>query len=178
MHQVKEKRKVLQHNAGVLSTVPRTHGLHLSHIFKIFMGKVSNPHGSVDTSSWQSSCLCTLDQSQLFDLHFSRPLSNHPGLVFHCAARSIWPPHIFFLGTAPGFSSFFFFFFFLFFCKIRSFQCLPWLRMSCIALTASAHSTRGTVVNNAPAKANKVSRITWAQYKSLREAHIAAAPSI
>lgn len=47
-----------------------------------------------------------------------------------------------------------------FFCKIRSFQCLPWLRMSRIALTASAHSTRGTVVNNAAAKANKVSRIT------------------
>lgn len=67
---------------------------------------VPNPHGIVDTSSWQSSCLSTLDRSLLFDLHFSQPLSNHAGLVFHGPARSIWPPCIVFLGMAPRFSSF------------------------------------------------------------------------
>lgn len=38
--------------------------------------------------------------------------------------------------------------------------------------------SRGAVVNNAPAKANKVSRITPAQYKSPWVLYITAAPRI
>lgn len=107
MQQVGEKPKICCNITRELWPLRRAHApWHLWYSFKIFIERVSNPHGIVDTSSWQSSCLSTLDQSQLFDLHFSQLLSNHAGLVFHCAARSIWPPRIVFLGMAPSFSSF------------------------------------------------------------------------
>lgn len=103
-----EKRKdLLQHHMEAAAALPHAcmHYNNSGTVLKYLL-RVSNPHGIVDTSSWQSSCLSTLDQSLLFDLHFSQPLSNHAGLVFHCAARSIWPPRIVFLGMAPGFLRF------------------------------------------------------------------------
>lgn len=64
------------------------------------------------------SCL-----TYIFPSHSPTTLS----LFFPCAARSIWPPRIVFLGMTPGFSLCSFSRSFFKKNKIRSFQCLPWL---------------------------------------------------